>query len=797
MNTDFAAVPDWLSTENAGTGIAVADLDGNGFGDVVVLRVDEAPGQNAGYFRIGRCNDNVCTVADWTAWTPVPDWQPWFNEGAGIAVADVNGNGTLDLVVFMVDAVPDAANVGYYRVGWDLSAAGTVSGWSAWMAVPDWFSWVNQGADIAVVDIDNDGQLDFVVLMVDAPDGQNQAYYRSAPLLADGTVTLWRPWVAVPDWYYWQNQGCGIGVADLDGDGVPELIVLAVDNPPGQNGGYYSVGWRLGSDGRPQDGWGPWEPVPDWVFWENQGAAATMARLGPNNEPHLVVIAVDDPPGQNNGWYRVVDVMTDMDMAATMGVWRLLENTSLINPVHAALLHTGSVLFFSGSGNDPDRHAALQYFTAVWHYPRSLYSQPITPLDLFCCGHAFLPDGRLLAAGGTLRYDDFEGLPQASAFDPYAGPADAASPTGHAGAWTTEPDMAHGRWYPALIPMPDGRVLAVSGLNETGALNNGPEYYADGSGWSPQSVESPQPWPQYAHLFGMQDGRVFYSGGQYGSNNGVWPSIWDLTANTAAAIGGVLVQPAHRNQSASVLLPPAQAQQVMLIGGGSSDMHDALPATTSTAIADLSAAVPVYADGPALNMGRMHLCATLLPDRSVFVNGGAMMEESTADAVLDAEIYRPNNPAAGWTMAARSRVPRLYHSVALLMPDGKVITAGSNPQRKTEELRIEVYWPPYLFAGARPTCIPAQTQLNYGGAVTVAVADSSQIASAALLRAGATTHSTDGEQRLIDLPFDVTTPAELTLHLPVAPTIAPPGWYLLTVLSGAGVPSEASWVHLS
>ena len=204
--------------------------------------------------------------------------------------------------------------------------------------------------------MDGDGVLDLVVLMVDAPEGRNQGYYRSGPLNADGTVTAWRTWVAVPDWYFWENQGAGVAVADLDGDGTPELVVLAVDNPPEQNGGYYSVGWHL--EGRPIEGWGPWQAVPDWRFWEGQDAAAVVAHLGHAGMPHLVVLTVDNPPGANRGWYRVLDVVTDLDMAAQMGVWRLLENDSVVNPVHAALLHTGSVLFFAGSGNDVDRHAA-------------------------------------------------------------------------------------------------------------------------------------------------------------------------------------------------------------------------------------------------------------------------------------------------------------------------------------------------------------------------------------------------------------------------------------------------------
>ncbi|WP_433508050.1 hypothetical protein ACQP04_17270 [Pseudonocardia halophobica] len=417
MDTDFTAVPDWFAGASAGAGVAVGDLAGDGGRSVVVLVVDAPPGANAGRYRVGHgLTDDGALTGPWSPWRPVPDWGFWENQGAGIALADVTGTGSLDLVVFTVDA-PDGPNGGFYRIGRDLGADGEVTGgWTGWTAIPDWTGWQNAGADIAVADVDGDGRPDLVVLSVDAPDGQNHGFYRSGPLGPDGVVTEWRDWAEVPAWWGWENQGAGLAVTDLDGDGRPELVVLVVDNPAGENVGYVSVGWRL-EDGRSTDGWGPWERLPGWGFWENSDAALAVVSLGARGMPHLFTLAVDAPVGGSSGWYRVSDLMTDRDMGAEMGVWRLLERDSGVLAVHAALLHTGSVAFFAGSSNDPDNAAAGRFGTAVWHYPSSALSRPATPVDLFCCGHAFLADGRLLAAGGTERYDPFLGLRQAVVFD--------------------------------------------------------------------------------------------------------------------------------------------------------------------------------------------------------------------------------------------------------------------------------------------------------------------------------------------------------------------------------------------
>ena len=131
------------------------------------------------------------------------------------------------------------------------------------------------------------------------------------------------------------------------------------------------------------------------------------------------------------------------------------------------------------------------------------------------------------------------------------------------------------------------------------------------------------------------------------------------------------------------------------------------------------------------------------------------------------------------------------------MPDGKVVTAGSNPARRDEERRIEVFWPPYLFAGPRPRVTPARAEVHYGEVLTAEVPDAALVSTACLMRPGATTHSSDSEQRLVDVPLHVTATDAVELQMPTEPTLAPPGWYLLFGTDLMGVPSTAAWLHLS
>jgi hypothetical protein len=259
-----------------------------------------------------------------------------------------------------------------------------------------------------------------------------------------------------------------------------------------------------------------------------------------------------------------------------------------------------------------------------------------------------------------------------------------------------------------------------------------------------------------------------------------------------------------RNQSASVLLPPAQAQRVMLIGGGPDGKQNKTDAIDNVDIVDFHDAVPRFVPAAPLGLPRLHLNAVLLPDRTVFVTGGSLKQEDAPLARLQSEIYDPASNE--WTLTAAATVPRLYHSTALLLPDGRVVAAGGNPEGghhvpwnedEDEEMRLEVFSPPYLFRGARPVVTAAPLEWKYGQTLAIQTPDAAAIAFVSLVRNCVTTHSYDSNQRLVDLPITARHPQALDLALTNNPNLAPPGHYMLFLIDNDGVPSLAHWIHVS
>jgi len=813
MPNGFITIPDWFSFENQGAGVAVADLSGGGSRDLVVLMVDNAPGRNRGFYRVGKGIAADGTAAGgWTGWSEVPDWFSFENQGAGVAVADLDGDGRPELIVFMIDN-PAGQNQGFYRVGRNLDANGAVTGgWGDWQPIPDWFPFENQYGGVAVADLDGDGRPELIVLMVDNPPQRNQGYYRVGRKLdAGGAVTGgWGEWQQVPDWFSWENQAASVTVADL-GTGTRDIVVYQVDNPPGLNQGFYKIGKNLDVDGHVQHGWSSWTVLPGWFSSENAGGGIAVTQV--DGKRKLITMLVDDPIGQNAGLYRVLDLDTD---PATAGSWQDLPFHSEVLAVHAAVLPAGKVMFFAGSGNVQQRQQSPDfgsidkkiYTSVVWDpavtptngdenffHPVAIKGDNGKIFDFFCGGDSFLADGRLLSAGGTLAYPGhISGRPDAVLFDPTTQ------------QWARAGHMAHGRWYPTLVTLGDGRVLAASGLDEGGGLNGTVEVYSPATDtWAALHLPPHFPGlPLYAHLFLMADGRILFTGGQVeGPAVNIGPCLLDIAhGQVGVTFLPGLREAGSRNQSASVLLPPVQDQKAMLLGGGTGE--EGIDATAAVDVIDLTVNPPTFQAAPSLNLPRTHVNAVLLPDRTVLATGGGLKKEDVPTATLQPEIYDPKEKT--WTIGAASKVPRLYHSVALLLPDGRVVAAGGNPEPGThvewdndphEEMRLDVYSPPYLFKGPRPVITAAPGEWHYGQAVDIASPQAGGIRWAHLIRNGVTTHSFNNAQRLVDLPITAQGGGTMRVTVTDAPNIAPPGWYMLFLTDNQGIPSLAHWIHLT
>ncbi|GLW34514.1 galactose oxidase early set domain-containing protein [Actinoplanes regularis] len=486
--------------------------------------------------------------------------------------------------------------------------------------------------------------------------------------------------------------------------------------------------------------------------------------------------------------------------ACTQGAWAVMPFNSPVRSIHAVVLRNGDVLLVAGSGNNPDDFAAKTFKSAIYHPGNGTFTNVTTPEDLFCSGHVQLRDGRVLVMGGNKDYPaadgshGYKGLKNSYVFDPATN------------TYSRVNDMTAGSWYPSATELGNGDVISLGGLGEDSNGMVATQYFNNAEQRWLGLNEAHQTWSfwgLYPTMILMQDGRLFYSGSHVFGNGlpGTGASIYDYGANTVTPVDG-LRKKDERDQSMSVLLPPAQDQKVLTMGGGNIESNP--DAHRLTDLIDLKPANPVYTAGPPMPggtltggvpetaaQGKMYVSAVLLPDGKVFETGGGL--HNRADPVYEASMYDPatNTFTPG---LATDPVPRTYHSSAFLLPDGRVMAVGDNPGNGTFDMRMSVYSPPYLFKGARPHITGiSDTQWAYGSQHTINV--DAPILKAELIRPAAVTHSSDPNQRFVDLPMTVNGNT-IGLNLTSNPNLAPPGWYMLFVVGTNGVPSVAKWVHV-
>jgi fibronectin type 3 domain-containing protein len=420
-----------------------------------------------------------------------------------------------------------------------------------------------------------------------------------------------------------------------------------------------------------------------------------------------------------------------------------------INGIHTTLLPTGKVLSY---GRDDDARLwdpATGTFTAAAR----------AGFNIFCTGHSLLSDGRVLLTGGHIASNT--GLPNAAIYDPFTD------------TWSHQPNMNAGRWYPTNTQLPNGDVLVISGAITPEQNNPLPQVWQSNGTWRDLTSAS-LAVPLYPFMFLTANGRVFYAGPQQATRylDTAGSGTWIPVANSNFGL---------RDYGSAVMY---EEGKILIVGGGD-------PPTNTAEVIDLNAPTAAWRLVAPMAHARRHNNATLLPDGKVLVSGGSGGPgfDNPKAPVLPAELWDPATER--WTTLSPMPGYRGYHSIALLLPDGRVLSAAGDTSYSGE-----LYSPPYLFKGLRPTVQSAPSSVAYGESVTVSTPDAARITSVTFLRFGGVTHAFNMDQRILRLPFTVAS-GGVNVTMPAGANLAPPGYYMLFLLDTNGVPSVGQIMRIS
>lgn len=515
------------------------------------------------------------------------------------------------------------------------------------------------------------------------------------------------------------------------------------------------------------------------------------------------------PPGTEGQWVGLTQAPGDSHAVGDgLGVF----------VIHATLLRSGRVLWFSG--HVEDSHYLTESY--VWDpaTATSTATRQAFPAgtDVFCCHQATLEDGRVITVGGAASAPDHgRGIKAICVFDP-----DAA---GGAGSWAKIGELTEARWYPTLVTLPDGRLVVFSGRREPGvsdAIAGSVELLAPpfaGSTYTTTTLSGGHKvFPTYPGLHLVRGGRIVHTGPTWRYEApvpdpiGTWSFRITGPSSGSWTDEGVSPEVDLREEGMSVLLSPAQDGRILMFGGGRAINNGTALAAGSqpraAEVLDTTVSPPAWRRTGDLAQPRINATGVLLPDGKVLVIGGHNLHKFNTSSTPSnqAELYDPVLDT--WTPMATMSVPRMYHSVALLLPDGRVLVAGGfDPNGPGDHNRksLEFFEPPYMHNGPRPTITsisrddgPAD-ELAYGRGFIVRSPQAASIRRIALTRPSSITHHTDSEQRHIPLDFVHEPGTDRLLVAGVGDaTVAPPGPYMVWAIDDQGRPcARAPFVRVS
>jgi hypothetical protein len=457
------------------------------------------------------------------------------------------------------------------------------------------------------------------------------------------------------------------------------------------------------------------------------------------------VAAAGDDPASSGSWSAAVQPST-----------RAIGITSV-------LLHTGKVLLFGGTTSAGSVNTAAYLFDPVTGTGRDVPA----PAPVFCGSVVQISDGRVLSVGGANPVP--KGIKNVYLFDPISE------------KWVRQPDTPLGRYYPTSTRLPDGKVLIAAGTQPDGVTRNPKiELFtppaAGGAVGSLAVVGPDHPTTFYPKQWVMPDGRMLQlaSGGtsRFDPATRTWTTLRSKPVTTGAAAGGLMVAG-----------PPSGSNSVMVMGGDPTS-------TNIRTVQRYDYATNTWTRKADMPTARAHMNVVQVPDGTAIGIGGNGTGLSGTPQYA-AMSYNPGTDV--WTNLASQAPRRAYHSTAVLLPDGRIMSAGDDKAGGGGGL-IDFYSPPYLFAGPRPTITSAPSQVGNGGRFTLGTSGAA-VTRAVLVAPGATTHGVDMNTRHVELAVTSAGNGSFTATAPSA-RVAPPGHYMLFAVTAAGVPSVAKWVHV-
>lgn len=420
------------------------------------------------------------------------------------------------------------------------------------------------------------------------------------------------------------------------------------------------------------------------------------------------------------------------------------------------------------------------------------------PAPFFCAGHSFLPNGMLAVFGGNTGGKGGSGAKLSFVFDPWTE------------TWYRNRDMSVGRWYPSVVTGADGRQIIMSGQSERGTGTPTPVVERFPAKrlpvpWRPYDIPldiaserfgSDAPFRNdYPHLFSLRDGMIYGLGRDADQQ---WR--FDPASETRTDLPR---RPADfRGYGSAVPLPAGLRgpDSVLVLGG---DPHD--PNTYRLSPGGWSTEEPWA-------FGRTQDDTLILPDATLLTVNGALSTRDYGNGPFNPKAdlkYRQTElrgPDGHWRLGPAQRLPRGYHSNALVMPDGRVLVTGDELQQIANDPdigdamdgSIELYEPAYLHRGGpRPALdrVPG-SELRYDAPFEVRSSTASTVRRAVLLAPTTVTHAVNTSQRHLELRITGVRDGTLSLRTPPTAADAPPGYYMLFLLDARGVPSPAKWVKL-